>query len=302
MAAVVLAVLSTGSAVQGGVADTPTVLAEGRPPLRSLAVEGTGRPILGSRLHVPPAVPPLGSEAWSPPAEAYLLATGVTAVLGASGSDRIDLVPGMAFDAEASSATLVAHVLRPVEARQGPAADAPVVGSFGAVTERGGPTVFRVVSSRAVDGWIEVQLPVRPNGTTGWLPLDAVELTRNPYRINLDVATFELTIHRLDEEVLRTTVALGNGSTPTPLGEFYLIELLRAPDPNGVYGPYAYGLSGFSDTLTSFNGGEGVIGIHGTDQPELLGTSVSHGCIRVDNAVITEMTAFLPLGTPVSIG
>ena len=74
------------------------------------------------------------------------------------------------------------------------------------------------------------------------------------------------------------------------------------PDGNGPYGTHAYGLSGFSETLDSFNGGDGVIGIHGTNDPGSLGTDVSHGCIRVANDVIDEMATFLPLGTPVEIG
>ena len=84
---------------------------------------------------------------------------------------------------------------------------------------------------------------------------------------------------------------------------YYLKELLEPPDPNGAYGPYAYGLSGFSNNpeLANFNGGDGIIGIHGTNQPDKIGSDVSHGCIRVSNEVITEMAASLPLGTPVEI-
>jgi lipoprotein-anchoring transpeptidase ErfK/SrfK len=100
---------------------------------------------------------------------------------------------------------------------------------------------------------------------------------------------------------MSTIVAIGNGDTPTPIGEFYLIELLRPSNPDGAYGPFAYGLSGYSETLESFNGGDGVIGIHGTNRADQLGQDVSHGCIRVANPTITEMTQFLPLGTPVII-
>ena len=94
---------------------------------------------------------------------------------------------------------------------------------------------------------------------------------------------------------------MGTGDTPTPVGEFYLTELLAPPNPNGAYGPYAFGLSGFSDTLTTFNGGPGQLGIHGTNQPNLIGTKVSHGCIRMSNENITALSQLLPLGTPVQI-
>ena len=90
---------------------------------------------------------------------------------------------------------------------------------------------------------------------------------------------------------------------PTPGGIYYIKELLQPPSPDGPYGVYAYGLNGFSNVLTSFAGGEGVIGIHGTNQPEALGTDVSSGCIRLHNDAITRLVqeVGLPLGTPVEI-
>ncbi|MBW3648616.1 MAG: L,D-transpeptidase, partial [Actinobacteria bacterium] len=67
------------------------------------------------------------------------------------------------------------------------------------------------------------------------------------------------------------------------------------------YGPYAYGLSGFSTTLDTFAGGEAVIGLHGTNDPASIGKDVSFGCIRLNNADIRELADLLPLGTPVRI-
>jgi len=201
----------------------------------------------------------------------------------------------------ARTSTIVAQGARPVvTARTDPDESAAVIQQFSHPTPRGGPLVFKALGE-PVGGWIEVQLPIRPNGSTGWLRVADVTLSRNPYRIDLAVSDYQLTVFRHDEPVLTTTVAIGTGDTPTPIGDFYLIELLQTPDPSGLYGPFAYGLSSFSDTLDSFNGGPGIIGIHGTNQPELLGSNVSHGCVRVDNAIISEMATFLPLGTPVSI-
>ena len=197
--------------------------------------------------------------------------------------------------------TIVAHARTDdVVARAAPTEQAGVVAELANPTDRGGPLVFRAVGP-PLDGWLEVQLPVRPNGTTGWIPLDDVELSVNPYRVEVDADAHRLTIYHHGRVKLSTAVAIGTGDTPTPLGEFYLVELLRPRDPNGIYGSYAYGLSGYSDTLQSFNGGNGVIGIHGTNRPDLLGQDVSHGCIRVANPTIEGMARFLPLGTPVSI-
>lgn len=198
-------------------------------------------------------------------------------------------------------ATVVAHaVAQTIQAHQAPDPQAETIATFANPTMRGGPLVFQAIGLPS-EGWIEVLLPVRPNGTTGWIAVDQVELSRNPYRIDIDVDQFALTVSRYGEPVLETTIGIGDTDTPTPLGDFYLVELLRPPDPNGVYGSYAYGLSGYSEVLSEFSGGEAVIGIHGTNRPDLLGQNVSFGCIRVENAVIEELATFLPLGTPVSI-
>lgn len=203
--------------------------------------------------------------------------------------------------APAGRGTIVAHASSPtVVARQWPSANATPVDDFANPTDRGGPLVFRGIGE-PVDGWLEVLLPVRPNGTTGWIDLDDVRLSRNPYEIEVDLASFELTVRRDGEVAISAPVAIGQGGTPTPVGDFYLIELLQPPQANGPYGSYAYGLSGYSDVLDNFNGGQGVIGIHGTNQPELLGGPASHGCIRIHNDTIELMAEFLPLGTPVSI-
>jgi lipoprotein-anchoring transpeptidase ErfK/SrfK len=205
-----------------------------------------------------------------------------------------------AAPASSPDRTLVAtSVVDAVDAFAEPDRNTQVTHTLGHPTERGVPRVF-LVEERA-DGWLKVLLPVRPNGSTGWIREADVELAWNPYRIDVDLTEFRMTIHREDELVVDTPIGYGDQDTPTPGGRYYITELLRPPDPSGVYGPYAFGLSGFSDVLLSFAGGEGVIGIHGTNEPDSIGSRVSAGCIRVDNDVITEMSTFLPLGTPVTI-
>lgn len=205
-----------------------------------------------------------------------------------------------------AGATLVAHARRDlVVAFAEPGSD-QIVALFDNPTDHGGPLVFKALTSpksTPVDlQWIEVLLPVRPNGTTGWVRTSDVDVSVNPYRIEIDVDDFTLTVFRNNAPYLTTPVGIGQGQTPTPEGSFYLAELVRTGDPDGIYGPYAYGLSGFSEVLDSFAGGEGVIGLHGTNEPWAVGTNVSHGCVRVDNSVIEALVTFLPLGTPVDIG
>ncbi|MGB7449110.1 MAG: L,D-transpeptidase [Ornithinimicrobium sp.] len=151
--------------------------------------------------------------------------------------------------------------------------------------------------------WTRVQLPVRPNGSIGWVRSSAVSLSGHDFAIDIALDAHLVVVTNGDREVLRSPVGVGRADRPTPGGDYFTTELLRPPDPDGLYGPYAYGLSGYSDVLMDFRGGEGVIGIHGTNEPELVGTDVSSGCIRLPNEQIIRMVEQigLPLGTPVTI-
>jgi lipoprotein-anchoring transpeptidase ErfK/SrfK len=163
----------------------------------------------------------------------------------------------------------------------------------------GAPRVFLVKERQG--GWLHVFLPVQPNGSTGWIAAKQVTTAKTAYWVQVLQSAHRLKLYRGKKVLITVPAAIGKTDTPTPGGAYYLTELLQPPNPNGDYGPYAYGLSGQSTAMTDFNGHDPVIGIHGTNQPKLLGTSVSHGCIRVSNTVITRLAKMLPLGTPVQI-
>ncbi len=165
----------------------------------------------------------------------------------------------------------------------------------------GVPQTFLVKSQRP-DGWVEVLLPVRPNGSTGWVHASDVTLAQNPYRIAVSLGAHTITVTNAHAVIYSGAVAVGAPDTPTPTGNYYLYVLLQAPDPSGPYGPFAYGLSESpSDALDSFAGGDAEVGIHGNNDASVLGKNVTHGCIRMDNAAITDLAAKLPLGTPVDV-
>lgn len=174
-----------------------------------------------------------------------------------------------------------------------------VVREFANPQPSGAPLVFMLDVEQGE--WLRVHLPARPNGSTGWVRRADVTVRGVTYRVDVARAAHELRLYERDVLVRTFPVGIGTRRTPTPGGTFYLKELLTPPDPEGDYGPYAYGLSGFSNVLTSFNGGDGVIGIHGTNAPSSIGRDVSHGCIRMRNADITYLAQRLPLGTPVRI-
>jgi lipoprotein-anchoring transpeptidase ErfK/SrfK len=164
------------------------------------------------------------------------------------------------------------------------------------------PLVFLVMQEQP-PLWLKVLLPVRPNGSTGWIKAADVKLTEHEYRMTIMLGAHRIVVTNGPRVVVDAPIGVGRAQTPTPGGLYYTKELLRPPRPDGVYGPYAYGLSGFSNQLTTFAGGEGVIGIHGTNDPAGLGTDVSHGCIRMPNDQIIKLVEQikLPLGVPVDI-
>jgi lipoprotein-anchoring transpeptidase ErfK/SrfK len=164
---------------------------------------------------------------------------------------------------------------------------------------RGTQRTFLVRAERGE--WIRVYLPTRPNGSLGWVRRRAVQLYVNPYRLVVRLKRHRLQLWRGRELVAKYPVAVGTSSTPTPRGMFYVVELLKPHDPNGSYGPYSFGISAHSQVLKTFAGGDGRVGVHGTNQPDLIGSNISHGCIRLRNEPIRQLARILPLGTPVYI-
>ena len=163
-----------------------------------------------------------------------------------------------------------------------------------------GSTLVFLVEERQAD-WLKVLLPLRPNGVTGWIKASEVSTNDHDYRIEVRVGAHKLTVWKGNDVFLEETVAVGSPSTPTALGTFYTTGLFETGSTQPVYGPYAYPLSGYSEVLFEFGGGDGQMGIHGTNDPSSLGRNVSNGCIRMSNPAITKLATTLPVGVPVDV-
>jgi lipoprotein-anchoring transpeptidase ErfK/SrfK len=202
-----------------------------------------------------------------------------------------DLV-GLVLVAEAAGPT--------VEVRDGPGGE--LIHTFADPIPSGGPLVF-VVDELGADGWHRMLLPVRPNGSTGWVKESSVTFTRHNYRILVELDRFHLTVFDHERPVFETTVGVATENTPTPGGRYYITELIQPTVSDSVYGAYAYGLSGYSEVLEEFAGGDGQLGLHGTNDPDSIGTRVSNGCIRMRNEDIIHLVTIegIPLGTPVEV-
>lgn len=163
----------------------------------------------------------------------------------------------------------------------------------------GAPAVFVVLQRRSE--MAEVLLPIRPAGASGWVRLSDVTLTTHRWRIVVELAAYRLTVFQGPDVVRVETIGIGTGGTPTPDGRWYTTELLQPPQPDGPYGAYAFGLSGYTGGEDSPAGAIGQLGLHGTNDPATLGRSVSLGCIRMTNEAITALATQLPLGVPVEV-
>jgi lipoprotein-anchoring transpeptidase ErfK/SrfK len=169
------------------------------------------------------------------------------------------------------------------------------------LTEDGVPEVYLVLAAvvdSAGDPWLQVAIPMKPNGRTGWVPAD--------YLSNLHVVSTQLVVNRKARratlykgarKIWSAPVGVGKASTPTPAGKFWIREKLKGD--NGAYGPWAFGTSAYSN-ISDWHGIP-VVGIHGTNQPGLIPGAPSHGCIRVRNDKIRQLARIMPIGTPVEI-
>ena len=168
----------------------------------------------------------------------------------------------------------------------------------------GGSFDLRMLVVEQREGWVKVLLPIRPNGSNGWVRRGTVDLETHDYRAVVELGAHRITVWKGNDIVLQEPVGVGaSGRTPTTKGLFYTTELYPVlANQQAAYGPWAFALSGFSEVLQSFGeGGTGVLGLHGTGDPSSIGRDVSNGCIRMSNAGISKLADMLPLGTPVEI-
>jgi hypothetical protein len=187
--------------------------------------------------------------------------------------------------------------------RASPSPHARKIGRLRLLTGDGQAELYMaLLSARFASGrtWIEIELPARPNGQTGWVPRGALESlnTVDGYLL-VDRTSLTATLFRDGRAIFSAPIGVGKASTVTPPGEFYVMEkLITLNDPE--YGPYALGTSAYAPTLSEWPGG-GVVGIHGTDEPQLIPGRPSHGCIRMHNADITRLWHLIAVGTPIDI-
>ena len=237
-----------------------------------------------------------------------LLAALVAAAIAASPAKASAAKPYRGTHIEVLSdmrlTTRWAYVERAAKIRSGPDSSAKAIGRLHVATELGAPEVY-VALKRALDSelnpWYKVDVPGRPNGKVGWVPAGSLgALTTVHKQLVINREKLKATLYRHGKDVWAARVGVGAHGTSTPKGRFYIREALKLKGKGGSYGAFAFGTSAYSPHLTDWPGG-GVIGIHGTNEPNLIPGHISHGCIRLRNAAIKKLEKQMPIGTAVLI-
>ena len=159
---------------------------------------------------------------------------------------------------------------------------------------------FAVRATTGSDGepWYKISIPMRPNGTYGWIPAKTVSLKPTHSQIVINLRSRTIDIYRFNKHKWHGKVAIGAPGRETPAGHYFVASRF-VPYHDTFLGVFAEETSAYSK-LTEWPGG-GVVGIHGTSLPQLLGQAVSHGCVRVANTTARHLKSLAPLGTPILI-
>ncbi|MDP1849559.1 MAG: L,D-transpeptidase [Solirubrobacteraceae bacterium] len=254
----------------------------------------------GAQTPAAPQTPPPDTGTVTPPAP-----PDPKKVVPVKTPDPLELLQQPGDEIKLSDEKLVTrwgHAQATAKIRLSPQASSRMVARLRFLTEDGLPEVYLVLAARrdsAGRNWLQVRVPKRPNGKTGWV-LDEM-LSSSLYIVQtqlvVDRRKLRATLYKKGKKIWSARVGIGKRGTPTPRGKFWIRERLRGL--GGTYGPWAFGTSAYSN-LSDWPGG-GVVGIHGTNQPGLIPGRPSHGCIRVRNDKIRRLARLMPIGTPVRI-
>ena len=168
----------------------------------------------------------------------------------------------------------------------------------------GEQTTLPVISRSIAPGgarWLQVMLPGRPDGSTGWIAERGTRALVTPWRIAVDLSVRRILVYDNGRMLKSFQAVVGKPSTPTPTGQFFVEETLRM-SAGEAGGPFALALSARSNVLQEFEGGPGQIAMHGRENlGGTLGTASSHGCIRLGTGSIDWLAARVSPGVPVTI-
>ena len=165
----------------------------------------------------------------------------------------------------------------------------------------GAPSALPVLEQD--NGYLEVRLAQRPNGSTSWIASSAATLSTTPYKIVVDLATEHLMLYKGGRLLMSAPAGVGTVQDPTPTGNFFVV--LFASPPSTAWGPFIMVTSGHSNAISDYEeSGDAILAIHGPlGEDAAIGTTgarISHGCVRLHDADLAQLRT-VPVGSPVQI-
>jgi L,D-transpeptidase ErfK/SrfK len=150
-----------------------------------------------------------------------------------------------------------------------------------------------------------VTAPIVAPTTTPTDPIVKPAATTDVMHLVLKRSKRRVYVYQNDKEISSYPVAVGKAGWETPLGEFKVLNM----EPNPIFKSFKSGRiipPGPDNPLGVrwigiWTDGKTQLGFHGTNEPELIGQAVSHGCIRMMNKDVVKLYAQVKTGTPVQI-
>ena len=166
-------------------------------------------------------------------------------------------------------------------------------------------TRIHETTGRETEEFVEVTLPVTPTNTTGWLVREVITIAESETLLIIDLSERKAAIYVGADLIAEAPVAIGAPNTPTPALEAIIDAIWERSSSEtklpSLYGQRLFGLNKHSEALSDFDGRRPALAIHGTDEPDLIGSAVSNGCIRMHNDDMAIFAEHVTLGTRVSI-
>jgi lipoprotein-anchoring transpeptidase ErfK/SrfK len=228
--------------------------------------------------------------------------------LAAAGLALAAPAAGAPDERPAAEQTLTARVVIPSTALRAPRAGARPRLRLAGFTAWTGSAQRLMVTGRHKDSaggrWVRVQLPVRPNGSAGWIRESTVRLSATRVRFHVHLGSRRFEVWRGRHRLASWPAGIGRPGTPTPVGRFAIQDpVLTLPGWVGVYGRWTLTLTAHSPVLRSFMGGDGLVAIHGAGSGRSwrVGLPSSYGCVILGDRELDLAARYARAGTPVVI-
>lgn len=153
---------------------------------------------------------------------------------------------------------------------------------------------------------LEIPLPtVSPNTSEMMVPSPAVTPVEESIRLVVQRGKRRVVVYRGTTVLAKYPIAVGKTGWETPIGDFKVLTkeenpifksfktgMIIGPGPDNPLGVRWIGI---------WTDGKTQLGFHGTDEPELIGKAVSHGCIRMHNKDVVALYELVEMGTMVTV-